>query len=95
MVHGGLHACLADGIMTAGARTLRTGEALGHDPALLGLTVTYHRPIPIDGTPITKRGEVRRRAGRVIHAEAEVDSAAGKVLSTGRGIFATSASGGL
>lgn len=76
-VHGGIHALFAEAALTSAVNRGAEGPA-----RLLDLTLTYHRPIVIDGSEISVEGVVERRGRRLVVAAATMRSAAGKVLST-------------
>ncbi len=79
IVHGGLHAALADAALS---------RAVG-DPGLtlLTLDLSFHRPIPIDGAAVTVEGRTLHGGRRTALAEGAVRAASGKPLTSARGSF--------
>lgn len=78
IVHGGMHFALADLAMSA---------AVGAEYTLLDVALGFHRPIPIDGSPVRVVATVRQRGKRVVVAESVLVGHDGVELTTVRGTF--------
>jgi uncharacterized protein (TIGR00369 family) len=83
IVHGGLHTALIDAAITAALASLPGGPEM----TLLSLDLTYHRPIPVDGVPVSVTATVLHRGRSSVLAEATISGPNGKALTTARGTF--------
>jgi uncharacterized protein (TIGR00369 family) len=81
ITHGGLHTALVDAVMSAAVASVSPGMTL------LTLDLSYHRPIPVDGVPVSVTASVAHRGRRVVLAEAVVAGPDGKSMTTARGTF--------
>lgn len=84
VVHGGVHTGYADVLLTQAVASASSADS----PCLLDLTLTYHRPIPIDGTSLRMEAAVDRLGRRVAVASGTILSPAGTVLTSVSGTFA-------
>lgn len=84
VVHGGVHAGFADVVLSrAVAAASGTTSA-----TLLDLSLTYHRPAPIDGTLLRVEGVVDRLGRRVAVASGTISTESGTLLTSAYGTFA-------
>jgi uncharacterized protein (TIGR00369 family) len=80
-VHGGVHVALADVALTAAVTTERPNWVL------LGLDVSYHRPILLNGGRVSIEAAALHGGRKSVVAEATVRAHSGKALTTARATF--------
>lgn len=83
VVHGGVHASLADVVLSQAVASVSGGRA-----TLLDVSLTYHRPAPIDGTRLRIEGTVDRLGRRVAVASGAISTEKGTLLTSVYGTFA-------
>jgi uncharacterized protein (TIGR00369 family) len=87
IVHGGMQVVLMEAALSATARgAVRGGR-------ILGLDITLHRPVPVDGSRLRATGRVVRAGRRVLSAEAAITDTDGRLLIAATGTFDVSAAG--
>jgi uncharacterized protein (TIGR00369 family) len=77
-VHGALAAGLLDGAMSTAALTLMPA---GTYAPTLQLSITFIRPLPMDGSEVLGEGRVLHRGRRTVTAEGAICDARGKLCA--------------
>lgn len=85
MVHGGLIAALID---SAAGAAMATTLPAGQRVATVDLKVDYLRPAPVAGGALVAAAEVTHAGRMVGHASARVTTRDGRLIATGRAVFA-------
>jgi uncharacterized protein (TIGR00369 family) len=87
IMHGGMQVVLMEAALSATVRGAVSGERI------LGLDITLHRAVPVDGSRLCATGRVVRAGRRVLSAEAAITDADGRLLIAATGTFDVSAAG--
>ncbi len=91
IAHGGLVAAMAD---SATGAAVSTTLAAGQRIATVDLGMDYHRPVALGHGSIVAEAVVTHTGRRLAHADCVV-RVGGRVVATGRAVFAVSTSGSL
>lgn len=84
MMHGGMQ---VRALEIAMAEAAGVGEE-SSEFFLSDISVTYHRPVPVDGhSPIMLKGKVVRRGRRTLITSAAIETPEGRLLSSAEGIY--------